>query len=438
MDVDVGKIDGIRIWHDNSGSAAGWFLSSVVVRKKYSSSRTIASTFVKRLEEISQAYYRHGRVQLKKASADKNAGSERRRDARSREDSDISSNDRLGSNRSILRSPIMSKSEALQKKVSWGESTMSSQEKLSSANVQRAREQRRRPDDSPPTIESGHIEHASYWISSHRYAEQKWKIKSLEESNALDLDPSTRSLLLSDRAAAHVKARPSDEVNDDDTYEFEANRWLAKDEEDRQIEVTLKPKSSRLSTQSTNESKSPPAADARKKSPVNTERTSLDPRSRKLNDEYIQRSSPRIPSPIERSPRALASLDRSLREPSPRELSRTVLGDTLAPSRPTVNTSGAIRRAEPTASMKSTQRPTDSSYLTDSDRDLLAKLTGELPPKARPTTGSVFEGRSSPNLRSAPHPLAARPLATEQDWLSRRPTESLARPKSAARTIRGE
>ena len=424
MDVDVGKIDRIRIWHDNSGSTPGWFLSSVVVRKKYSSSRTIASIFVKRLEEISQAYYRHGRAQLKKVSADKMAGSERRRDARSREDGDASSNDRLGSNRSILRSPVMSKNEALQKKVSWGES---------STDKQRTREPKRRPDDSPPTIESGHIEHQAFWISSHRFVEQKWKIKSLEESNALDLDSSTRSLLLSDRAAAHTKTRPSDEAKDDDTYEFEANRWLAKDEEDRQTEVTLKPKSSRLSAHSTNESKSPPAADVRKKSPVSTERTPLDPRSRKLDDEYIQRSSPRIPPPIERSPRALGSLDRS-----PRELSRTLLGDTLAPPRPTANSSGAIRRAEPTASMKSSQRPTESPFLSNGDRDLLARLTGEPPPKARSTAASLFDGRSSPNLRTAPNPHATRPLAREQDWLSRAPAEPLARPKSAARSIRGQ
>jgi hypothetical protein len=35
MDIDVGKIDRIKIWHDNSKIGSAWFLDTVIIRKKH-------------------------------------------------------------------------------------------------------------------------------------------------------------------------------------------------------------------------------------------------------------------------------------------------------------------------------------------------------------------------------------------------------------------
>ena len=68
MDIDVGEIDRIKIWHDNSGAGSAWFLDSVIIRKKHSTCHTITNIYIQRLEEISKALYRQVREQIKKNS----------------------------------------------------------------------------------------------------------------------------------------------------------------------------------------------------------------------------------------------------------------------------------------------------------------------------------------------------------------------------------
>lgn len=205
MDIDVGKIDRIKIWHDNTGAGSAWFLDSVTIRKKYSTCSMISNIYIQRLEQISQVFYRQN------------------------------SNDDHGNNRSILRSPIMSDRISLQKKVTWDEHSIGSQDDLFSKDSAHL---------STTKQSTGHFEHRAHWISSHSLTyDHQWQIQSIEETNSFDLDQSTRALLLSDRSK--VKS------SNDEIYEFQANRWLAKDKEDGKTEVSLTGKLTHQSSNST-------------------------------------------------------------------------------------------------------------------------------------------------------------------------------------------
>ncbi|CAF5103547.1 unnamed protein product, partial [Rotaria magnacalcarata] len=258
MDIDVGTIDRIKVWHDNSGVGAAWLLDSIVIRKKYSTCRPIAAIFVQRLETISHALYRKTFEQLKNdyalrlSSAKENElRSSDRRSSKSRDYDD------LASARGILRSPIVNDKGNLNKKVTWGEQSFGSQDDPFSINTKRMRnmqktiEKSRRTSASPPQMDSGHFEHLAYWISSHSYNDKKWGITSIEESNQLDLDQSTRNALLVDRVASNPKIKTPINEKDDDVYEFEAKSWLKKDKANSKPEVILTPKSVQLSTKTT-------------------------------------------------------------------------------------------------------------------------------------------------------------------------------------------
>jgi hypothetical protein len=254
MDIDIGKIDRIKIWHDNSGVGSAWFLDSVIIRKKYSTCHIISNIYIQRLEHISKALYRQIAQQIKQTSKVRTSsvnGNERRSmDRSSLKSNDYNENglrDRLGSSRGILRSPTMYDKASLQKKVTWDEQSISSQDDLLSMNSQRSMamqripEQKHKKEDSLPH-ETGHFNHQAYWISSHNYIENKWKIESIEEINSFHFDQSTRSLLLSDRSAINHQIKTSIRDNEDEIYECQANRWLAKDKEDGKLEVYLSAK----------------------------------------------------------------------------------------------------------------------------------------------------------------------------------------------------
>ena len=328
MDIDVGKIEQTKIWHDNSGAGPGWFLDSVLIRKKYSRSRLIADTFVQRLEQFSQIYYRQARDQLKKAveksqkpptTKDNQSHSSTELNPRRKHYDEDEPNQRLGSSQSILRSPAGRDRGNTQKTVRWNQESFDSSNNVSSDRAQRMSPSQKRAKDELSNVESGHFDHQAYWISSHTFVDNKWQIKSIEEKSKLPLDSSMRSQLLSDRTAANSKSKVSSDEKDDDVYEFEANRWLAKDEGDKTIEAILKPKSSRLSSATTEETKQK-TADVKKK-PLPPASSSDDyPRARfdRSDDHQVKRASPRDLGRFDSSPRVLEPLDRS-----PREMTRS-------------------------------------------------------------------------------------------------------------------
>lgn len=221
MDIDVGKIDRIQIWHDNTGTGSAWFLDSVTVRKN---SSMVSNIYIQRLEHISHVLYRQNSKLIDHHD-------------------DHGSRESLGNNRSILRSPIMSDRISLQKKVTWDEQSIGSQDDFISNDSQRLKKNKHAVGITD------HFEHQAYWISSHSFTNNnQWQIKSIEETNSFDIDQSTRALLLSDRSM--VKS------SDDEIYDFQANRWLATDKDDGKTEIFLIPKSVSSSNENISKSKS--------------------------------------------------------------------------------------------------------------------------------------------------------------------------------------
>ena len=263
MDIDVGIIDRIKIWHDNSGIGASWLLDSVIIRKMHSTCRPITDVFVQRLEKISEILYRQASKQLKRDHTLRNPSTkENEQHSVDRPISSFKEYDDIASNRSILRSPIVYDKTNLQKKVTWDEQSIGSQDEPFSIdtqgmkNMQKAVEQKRKGYSSSPQIETGHFNYQAYWISSHKYTDNKWQINSIEEENTLDIDKATCSLLLSDRLATSSKTKTSIHEKDDDIYEFEANLWLGSGKGENNCQVHLTPKSSKLSTNTNDEAKS--------------------------------------------------------------------------------------------------------------------------------------------------------------------------------------
>ncbi|CAF1145472.1 unnamed protein product [Adineta ricciae] len=244
MDIDIGGIRRIKIWHDNSNPNSAWFLDSVLIEKQYSTCQIISDVYIQRLEQISRVIYRQmvdGRQ--KRHSFD-------RQNLRI---NDEGSNDRLGSGRGILRSPTTYDRASFQKKVTWDEQSIGSQDDLYSLESQRTRSLQNINEQKHKSVESSHRhvhpnDYQVIWVSSHSYKNDHWTIKSIEEGDSFDLDHTTRSLLLSDRAVVNNKMKQLTRENHDEFYEFQANRWLAKDKEDGKLEVYLTPTSTRGSS----------------------------------------------------------------------------------------------------------------------------------------------------------------------------------------------
>ncbi|CAF1056748.1 unnamed protein product [Adineta steineri] len=248
MDIDIGKIDRIKIWHDNTNPRSAWFLDSVIIYKKHSTCHTISDIYIQRLEQISKVLYRQHHEQMKKNMTTTHTSStnENKHHSIDRQSSKLKTNDHLGSNRSILRSPIMNDRSSLQKKVTWDEQSIGSQDDLLSIDSQRTKSMQIRKEQKEESShhKKDHNDYEIFWISSHNYKESKWQIKSVEETNSFNFDSSIRSLLLSDRLTTKNKTIISVKDIHDEIYEFQANRWLAKDKEDGKLEVYLTPKQS--------------------------------------------------------------------------------------------------------------------------------------------------------------------------------------------------
>lgn len=244
MDIDVGKIDRIKIWHDNSNLGAALFLESIIIYKKYSTCYTISNIYNQRLQHVSKAIYRQASDPMKKnligrthSNDDDNVSIDRQ---------SIKSND-SAKNRSILRGLAVYHKSNSRKKVTWDEQSISSHDDLFSIDSQRAKLMQSIEEGKSHKKDSlSHLSHPTnhdiYWISSHNYIDNNWKINSIEESNLFDFDSSIRSLLLSDRSIVRNNIKSSINENDDEIYECQVNAWLKKDEPNDKVEISLTPK----------------------------------------------------------------------------------------------------------------------------------------------------------------------------------------------------
>jgi len=420
MDIDVGEIERIKIWHDDSGVGSAWLLDSVIIRKKHSTCRPITNVYIQRLEQISKALYRQAYEQIKK-------------------DLKVQTSSTKDYDRGILRSPTDRAS--LQKKVRWEEQSFGSQDEQISTdtkrtkNIQKTIEQKYKTDDLLQQIESGHFDHQAYWISSHNYKDKKWQIRSIEERNSFDLDQSTCSLLLSDRLTISGQIKTTINERDDDVYEFEANRWLAKDKNDGKLEVYLIPKSMKLSTHTTNEIK------LRSSSPldkINDSKKKHIPSDFQHDDEHSKRSSQFDLGPLERSPRNLASLDRS-----PHHTSKSQFDDLRSSQRSQQNFSNTLKRQEESSIDNKYHRPssrTDNDLHTPSasQRELLAKISNESSYHSRSAATSLIDTQSSalsnqrPKLSRFDHEPTSS-LTSNRDLSTKTSAEPPFRPKSTVR-----
>jgi hypothetical protein len=445
MDIDIGEIDRIKIWHDNSGPGSAWFLDSIVIHKKYSTCHTISNVYIQRLDQISQALHRQIREQMKKnftvhtpsTSEDKHHSASRRS-----LNSSNGSNDYLGSNRSILRSPTMYDKASLHKKVTWNEQSIGSQDDLLSMDSQRMKsmqnigEQKRKKEDSlHHHHDAGHFDHQVYWISSHSYTDHKWQIKSIEEVNSFDFDQTTRALLLSDRSVINNKIKTPVRESDDEIYEFQANRWLAKDKEDGKLEVYLTSKLIHKSTLSSHANIDP------KKKHLTPPSMHSDAQHKKYDDEKdlheAKRSSAKDLGPIEKSPRGLTSSDPRLSSSRLSNMSKTPLNDlhtfqrNIDPFSRQQEKSSKINpsmdQLPPSSSLthplKSPRNINDRSSPLSSERELLARITGE--PSHHPRLTATSSLSSDQRLKSPQN-------INEREPLNRLPHEPPIYPRSTA------
>jgi hypothetical protein len=323
------------------------------------------------------------------------------------------SNDRLGSSRGILRSPTMYDKVSLQKKVRWDEQSIGSQDDFVSLDSQRTKSLQILDEEKGKKHESFH--HEIYWISSHNYINNKWKIKSIEEINSFDFDQSIRSLLLSDRSTINNKIKTSIQEDDDEIYEFQANRWLSKDKEDGKLEVYLTPKLIHKSAITTDKKKHPIPTNIH----TDDQRHKYDDQEKDLQE--LKRSSPHDLGPMERSPRGLTSHNK---DPfTDRQHTK------LKQKEETSRMNSSIDKLP--LSSSSTQRskvPRDINDHTDpliSQQELLAKLTGELPVHPRSSVTSLNQrSKSSRDINDR-----TGPLGSEQELLARLAGESPYHPR---------
>ncbi|UJR15205.1 hypothetical protein I4U23_002164 [Adineta vaga] len=344
MDIDVGDINRIKIWHDNTKPGAGWFLDTVIIRKKHSTCRPISNSFIQRVTQISKVLYREAREQMKKNY-----------NVRS---SSLKENDPRSSDR---------KSTSL-KRVTFDKDSIGSQDERFDYDTQRQKnkqtsiDSKRHKDQLSNESISGHFDHRATWISSHTFTNNRWQIKSIEEQKSFNIDQSVRSSLLSDRLAIDSKIKTSTHDRDDDVYEFTANRWLAKDEHDGKLEVSLSPKAKQLSTDTKNESKSTTdtTTDLNKHKLRPTSSSSVDIPN---DDQNTKRSS-------QRSSGALSQLKESFLDKYQRPLS-------------------------PSQTTKSPRDKTERTVPSASEKDLPAKSSGQSTYGSQSAVKSLIDRTSS-------------------------------------------
>ncbi|CAF3802035.1 unnamed protein product [Rotaria sp. Silwood1] len=431
MDIDVGTIDRIKIWHDNTGIGSAWLLDSITIRKKHSTCRPITNIYIQRLEKISEILYRQSYEQLKKdynlrlpSTKDNEERSIDRRYSKSTELDD------LVNNRSILRSPITYDKTNLQKKVRWDEQSIGSQDEPLIIDTQQMKnKQKIKRDSSSERIETGHFEHQAYWISSHNYINNTWKINSIEELNKFDFDEKTRLLLLSDRLAINTKIKTSINEKDDDIYEFEAKCWLS-NEKGKKLEIYLNPKSIKLSTIETKSKLlDQKKTDIEKQNIISTKKSSSSYQYDKSNDENLKHSLKFDLGPLEKSPRSQTSLDRSVRDTS------KIKFDDSYSSQPNDHSSSTYQRSISPHTNKNLK------ISSTNEQNLLTKPSYESTYHSRLTPTSLIDTRSSPSSLSNQYSKTSRfnkepmsPLMSNRDLSEKISTESSTKPKSVTRS----
>jgi hypothetical protein len=287
MDNDVGQIHSIKIWHDNAGLQAAWFLDTVVIRKKYSV--PVIQSFNERANEISQVFYQRAdkkfRQFLSKTPSNQTEGNHRI-------DYYETSHDQYRNGSSILLDPATDNRRTANKHVTWQEKNNDNVRHTSSHESSRRQPRSAESSRNDMFDQLGHIEHHAYWISSHRFIDDAWIIESIEEKDRALFDSSTRSRLLADRSVMNKKNKSSTSDIDDDVYEFTANRWLGKDEGDHKIEVILQPNSVKLSAATTMKYKTS-SSDINKDNQLRSSaRKMADIRSSSIGDDTFSRRSP--------------------------------------------------------------------------------------------------------------------------------------------------
>jgi hypothetical protein len=217
-----------------------------------------------------------------------------------------------------------------------------------------------------------------------------------------------RSTLLSDRLAISSKIKTPIHEKDDDVYEFEANRWLAKDKNDGKLEIYLTPKAIQLSAHTTHEIKSKLSSDTihdskKKHLPPSSD----DARSTKFDL-----------GPLNRSPKDSPSLDRP-----PHGTLKTPVDESRAPQRTHHNPSSTLKRQEESF-LDKYQRPSspnnDLIMPSARERELLARISGEPSSHSRTAAKSLIDIQSSEsyNQRSK-SPRLSNESASERDLSAR-------------------
>lgn len=412
MDIDVGNINAIKIWHDNSKPGAAWFLDTVIVRKKHSTCRSVTNIFVQRVTQISKILYGQACEQLQRNHKIR-LSSSKDRDQYSLDGS-------------------LSRKSTLGKKVTWDEESIGSQDERYSHDSFRSKskqaiiDHKRQRSPVSQQAEAGHFDHKATWISSHSYRDSKWRIKSIEEANSLKLDKSTQSLLLSDRLTSDSKIKTTINTRDDDVYEFQANSWLSKDKSDGKLEITLKPKATQLSSHSSNETKFKSSFDThhddrhtKHPSPSNLDMPPRSPRSVTPSDRH-PRETTKPPIPESRESHRSSDLANLLKESSLDKYRRSASPSQSSPKHPRDHT----ERIVPSAS----------------ERDLLAKLADPSPRHPPSAVKSLIDTYSSDLYKqSGRSPRSnldrSSPLTSGRDLPPRPPLDPSFGPKSGVRSL---
>ena len=419
MDVDVGKIDGIKIWHDNSKPDSDWFIESIAIIKKHSTCYTISNIYAQRIKQIANVLYRRVSTQPSRPSPSegKDHLSVGKESLKSKHSNSTASNERLGSSRSILRSPTFQDKANPHKKVTWDEHSLNSQD--DSLSIESDRRTAR------PAISDE--KYQLHWISSHGYRENQWKIRSIDEKHSFDFDQSTRALLLSDRSPV----KPSDRGNDDETYQFDAQRWLAKEKDGAKLGVFLTPtptksKSPMPSDGTTRASDNRPLPQSKSSNLIGTFSQQLKPvgRSTKEFGSPVAASRP-PPPPLVKSP------IKPLEDPATIK-SRMGLPPPSVPSDPRLKSPRELSSLSPSMTGRSSPRgelrqsapfTRDSTGSLTSEQELLARISGQpshnprlsaLPPSVlkqslKPTLSNTNRTTASfPSQSSIPQPPISR------------------------------
>ena len=371
MDVDVGKIDGIKIWHDNSKPDSDWFIELIAIIKKHSTCYTIANIDAQRIKQIANVLYRRVSTQPSRPSPSegKDHLSVGRGSLKSKHSNSTESNERLGSSRSILRSPTLQDKANPHKKVTWDEHSLNSQD--DSLSIESDRRTAR------PAISDE--KYQLHWISSHGYRENQWNIRSIDEKHSFDFDQSTRALLLSDRSPV----KPSDRGNDDETYQFDAQRWLAKEKDDAKLEVFLTPTKSKSPMPSDSTTRAPdnrPLPQSKSSDLSGTSSQQLKPVGRSTKELGSPVATPRPPPPpLVKSP------IKPLEDPATIK-SRMALLPPSVPSDPRLKSPRELSSLSPSMTGRSSPRGelrqsapfthVSSGSLT-SEQELLARISGQ-------------------------------------------------------------